>query len=101
MATMKALSTRIEELEVELALCRAAVGEGVLSAALNNEDVPKLKECVGTRSVCDVDNFLWRMENYFCAKGIVDNSVKFYPEFTEEEGRVKLQGITQRGTVGE
>ncbi|MBA0644451.1 hypothetical protein Goklo_028608 [Gossypium klotzschianum] len=76
MATMKALSTRIEELEVELALCRAAVGEGVLSAALSNEDVPKLKEFVGTRSACDVDNFLWRMENYFRAKGIVDNVVK-------------------------
>ncbi|MFQ6670794.1 hypothetical protein Gotur_035563 [Gossypium turneri] len=80
------------------------------------------------------------MENYFSAKGIVDDAVKvntasmfltdiallwwrgrtkrqgeimtwqefqcelkgqFYPEFTEEEARTKLQGITQRGTVGE
>ncbi|MBA0618611.1 hypothetical protein Godav_027924 [Gossypium davidsonii] len=66
MATMIALSTRINELERELALCRAAVGKGVASAALSNEDVFKPKEFIGTRSACDVDNFLWTMENYFC-----------------------------------
>ncbi|MBA0828198.1 hypothetical protein Goarm_012905 [Gossypium armourianum] len=37
--------------------------EGVSSEAFSNEDVPKLKEFVGTRSACDVDNFLWMMEN--------------------------------------
>ncbi|MFQ6624813.1 hypothetical protein Gotur_003232, partial [Gossypium turneri] len=73
MATVMALSTRIEELEGELALCRAAIGKEVYSTALSNEDVPKPKEFVGTRSVCDVDNFLWRMENYFHVKGIVDD----------------------------
>ncbi|MBA0671699.1 hypothetical protein Goklo_029267 [Gossypium klotzschianum] len=26
---------------------------------------------------------------------------QFYPEFVKEEARTKLQGITQRGTVGE
>ncbi|MFQ6636689.1 hypothetical protein Gotur_012793 [Gossypium turneri] len=26
---------------------------------------------------------------------------QFYPEFAEEKARAKLQGITQRGTVGE
>ncbi|MBA0730625.1 hypothetical protein Golax_004564 [Gossypium laxum] len=76
MATTMALSTRIEELEVELALCRIAVGEGVSSAALSNKDALKQKEFVGTRSGCDVDNFLWRMKNYFRAKGIVDDAVK-------------------------
>ncbi|MBA0655257.1 hypothetical protein Goklo_007758 [Gossypium klotzschianum] len=79
MVMTMALSTKIEELE--------------------------LKEFVGIRSVCDVDNFFRRMKNYFCAraKGIVDDVVKgqFYPEFTEEEARAKLQGIIQRGTVGE
>ncbi|MBA0646525.1 hypothetical protein Goklo_014483 [Gossypium klotzschianum] len=60
MATTRALSTRIEEFEGELALCRAAVGNGVANAALSNEDVSKPKEFVGTMSACDVDNFLWR-----------------------------------------
>ncbi|KAG8500526.1 hypothetical protein CXB51_004158 [Gossypium anomalum] len=75
-ATTLALSTRIEELEGELALCQVAVGEGVSSAALNKEYVPKPKEFVGIRSACDVDNFLWRMESYFCAKSIVDDAGK-------------------------
>ncbi|MBA0861275.1 hypothetical protein Goshw_026285 [Gossypium schwendimanii] len=64
------------ELDGELALYRAAVRKGVTSAALSNEDVSKPKEFVGTRSACDVDNFLWMMENYFRAKDIVDDTVK-------------------------
>ncbi|MFQ6659652.1 hypothetical protein Gotur_028462 [Gossypium turneri] len=80
MASTRALSTRIEELEGKLALYRAAMGNRVSSVALSNED---------------------RMEYYFRAKGIVDDAVKFYLEFAEEEAREKLQGITQRGTVGE
>ncbi|MFQ6641416.1 hypothetical protein Gotur_014320 [Gossypium turneri] len=142
MATTMALSTRIEELEGELALCRVDVGKGVSSAALSSEDAPKSKEFMGTRSTYDVDNFLWRMENYFRAKDIVDDAIKvntgsmfltdiallwwrdrttdkrqseigtwqefqcelkeqFYQEFIEEEARTKLQGIKQRGIVGE
>ncbi|MFQ6635420.1 hypothetical protein Gotur_012083 [Gossypium turneri] len=76
MATTMVVSTRIEELEGELALYRATVGKRVSSAALSSEDVPKSKEFMGTRSACDVDNFLWRMENYFRAKGIMDGAVK-------------------------
>ncbi|MBA0880952.1 hypothetical protein Goshw_022460 [Gossypium schwendimanii] len=76
MAITRALSTRIEELEEELALCRAAMGKGVTNAALSNEDVLKPKEYVGTMSAYNVDNFLWRIENYFHAKGIVDDAVK-------------------------
>ncbi|MFQ6648198.1 hypothetical protein Gotur_021189 [Gossypium turneri] len=76
MVMKMALSIRIEELEGELALCRIAMGKGVSSATLSNEDVLKPKEFVGTRSACNVDNFLWRMENYFRAKGITDDAVK-------------------------
>ncbi|MBA0671602.1 hypothetical protein Goklo_024172, partial [Gossypium klotzschianum] len=76
MATTMTLSIIIEELEGKLALYRAALGKGVSSAALSNEDVPELKEFVGTRSVCDVDNFLWRMENYFRAKGSEKDQMK-------------------------
>ncbi|MFQ6630601.1 hypothetical protein Gotur_009813 [Gossypium turneri] len=118
MATTRALSTRIEELEGELALCRVAVENRVANAALSNDDVPKPKEFVRTRSACDVDNFLWRMENYFRAKGIMDDEVKvntasmFLTDIAllwwrgrtidkKKEARAKLQGIMQRGTVGE
>ncbi|MBA0754414.1 hypothetical protein Gogos_022202 [Gossypium gossypioides] len=70
------LNIRIEELKGELALCRVAMGKRVSSASLNCEDVLKLKKFVGTRSTCDVDNFLWMMENYFRAKCIIDDAVK-------------------------
>ncbi|MBA0875459.1 hypothetical protein Goshw_019647 [Gossypium schwendimanii] len=76
MVMTMALNTRIEELERELALCRAAIGKGVSSAAFNCKDVPKSKEFVGTRSACDMDNFLWRMENYFRTKGVMDAVTK-------------------------
>ncbi|MBA0716565.1 hypothetical protein Golax_015386 [Gossypium laxum] len=71
-----AVSTIIEELEGELALCRGTIGKRVSNAALSSEDVPKSKEFVGTMSACNVDNFLWRMENYFRAKGIMDGAIK-------------------------
>ncbi|MBA0877231.1 hypothetical protein Goshw_016251 [Gossypium schwendimanii] len=58
MATTRALSIKIEELKGELALYRAAVEKGVSSVAPSNDDVPKPKEFVGTRSACNVDNFL-------------------------------------------
>ncbi|MFQ6641625.1 hypothetical protein Gotur_016509 [Gossypium turneri] len=76
MTTTRALSIRIKELEGELALW----GQGSVKCSTTSED---------------------RMEHYFRAKGIVDDMVKFYPEFAEEEARAKLQGISQRGTVGE
>ncbi|MBA0818313.1 hypothetical protein Gohar_022015 [Gossypium harknessii] len=101
MVMKMALRIRIGELEGELALYRIDMGKGVSSATLSNEDVLKPKEFVGTRSACNVDNFLWRMENYFRAKGITDDAVKFYPNFVEEEAWAKLQRIKQRGTVGE
>ncbi|MBA0824708.1 hypothetical protein Goarm_021355, partial [Gossypium armourianum] len=79
MATTKALNTRIEELEGELALCRAAMGEEVSSTTFSYEDVPKPKKFVGTSEL----------------KG------QFYPKFVEEKARAKLRWLTQRGTVGE
>ncbi|KAH1063937.1 hypothetical protein J1N35_028924 [Gossypium stocksii] len=75
MITMRALSTRIEEFNGELVLCRETMDRGVLSATLNCEvDVLKPKEFVGRRSAYDMDNFLWRMEQYFYAKGIMDDA---------------------------
>ncbi|MBA0785007.1 hypothetical protein Gotri_025292 [Gossypium trilobum] len=125
MATMRALSTRIKELEGELALCRATEDKGVSSATPNCEvDIPKTKELAGKRS-CNMDNFLWRMEQYFPTKGIIDNAIKsrpidkrhseiktweefqyelkgqLYPEYVKEEAREKLRQLTQRGTIGE
>ncbi|KAK5842546.1 hypothetical protein PVK06_004918 [Gossypium arboreum] len=94
MATTRVLSTRIEELEGELALCQAAMGKGVSSAALSNKYVPKPKEFVGTRLACDVDNFLWMMKNYFRAKGIINDAVKSWVrQEMEQRGVQKLSEV--------
>ncbi|KAH1129903.1 hypothetical protein J1N35_001281 [Gossypium stocksii] len=71
-------------------------GKGVSSAALSNEYVLKPKEFVGKRSTCDVDNFLWRTENCFRVKGIVDDAG---PQI---KGNVRLgRGKSSNGTVRE
>ncbi|MBA0637764.1 hypothetical protein Godav_025240 [Gossypium davidsonii] len=93
MVTTKALNTRIEELEGELALCQVIVENGVPSVALNCKFILKPKEFTETRSAYDVDNFLWRTENYFRHHGRC--------EFTEKEARAKLRWLTQWGTVEE
>ncbi|MBA0610857.1 hypothetical protein Godav_011627 [Gossypium davidsonii] len=43
---------------------------------LLTQDALKPNVFVGKRSACDVDNFLWGMENYFHAKGIMDDVIK-------------------------
>ncbi|KAH1108005.1 hypothetical protein J1N35_011773 [Gossypium stocksii] len=48
-ATTKALNTKIDELERELALCRVVMKNGVSSAVLNYEDVSKPKEFSGDK----------------------------------------------------
>ncbi|KAH1047446.1 hypothetical protein J1N35_038230, partial [Gossypium stocksii] len=43
-------------------------------------DVPKPKEFKVARSIKDVDNFLWGIEQYFYAKGIIDDASKEFSE---------------------
>ncbi|MBA0599988.1 hypothetical protein Gorai_006187 [Gossypium raimondii] len=71
----EALSSNMDALQVllnttmakgELALCRVAVGKGVLVAKSSHKiDVPKLKKFKGARFVKEMDNFLWEMKQYF------------------------------------
>ncbi|MBA0669965.1 hypothetical protein Goklo_024190 [Gossypium klotzschianum] len=48
---------------------------------------------MGTKSTYDMDNFLWKMENYFRTKGIVDDTVK-------EEARAKVARDNATGQSG-
>ncbi|KAK8359086.1 hypothetical protein V6Z12_A04G071500 [Gossypium hirsutum] len=77
-AMMAALKEEIAELKGELTIYKAALGNGGLAAVAPKPsvDVPKPKEFKGTRSTRDVDNFLWGVEQYFCAKGITDDATK-------------------------
>ncbi|XP_040932038.1 uncharacterized protein [Gossypium hirsutum] len=77
-AMVVALKGEIAELKGELTIYKVALGNGGLAAAAPkpNIDVPKPKEFKGTRSARDVDNFLWGIEQYFCAKGITEDVTK-------------------------
>ncbi|MBA0753533.1 hypothetical protein Gogos_020031 [Gossypium gossypioides] len=78
----KAMMTRIEELEGELTVCRAAVGKGMMALVLEQRkmDVPKSKEFKGTRFTTDMDNFLWGMNITFVRYALRMMSVRFTDE---------------------
>ncbi|KAK8292002.1 hypothetical protein V6Z12_D06G094000 [Gossypium hirsutum] len=77
-AMVAALKWEIAELKGELTIYKADLGNGGLAAITPkpNIDVPKPKEFKGTRSVRDVDNFLWGIKQYFSAKGITEDVTK-------------------------
>ncbi|KAK8283219.1 hypothetical protein V6Z12_D08G079200 [Gossypium hirsutum] len=77
-AMVTALKEEIAELKGELTIYKVALCNGGLAAVAPKPsvDVPKPKEFKGTRSVRDVDNFLWGIEQYFRAKGIMEDATK-------------------------
>ncbi|MBA0612516.1 hypothetical protein Godav_013112, partial [Gossypium davidsonii] len=77
-AMMTTLKEEIAELKGELTIYKAALGNGGLAtvASKPSVDVPKPNEFKGTRSIRDVDNFLWGIEQYFRAKGIMEDVTK-------------------------
>lgn len=74
---MSALKEQIDELKGELNIYKASLGNEVLVAAPKPKvDVSKLKEFNETRFAKDMDNFLWGMEHYSRAKGIMHDATK-------------------------
>ncbi|KAK8335259.1 hypothetical protein V6Z12_A09G042300 [Gossypium hirsutum] len=75
---MLAMKKEIKELKGELTIYKAALTNGMSSSKSKQQamDVPKPEKFKGTRSVRDVDNFLWEIEQYFQAIGIKDDAIK-------------------------
>ncbi|XP_048235888.1 uncharacterized protein LOC125371304 [Ricinus communis] len=69
---------KVDKLEVELNLCKAALAnsEGAQVTMMHKVDAPKPKAYGGARSAREIDNFLWSLERYFDAVGIVDGATK-------------------------
>ncbi|KAH1047685.1 hypothetical protein J1N35_038469 [Gossypium stocksii] len=70
-AMMTTLKEETAELKGELIIYKATLGNGGLVAV-----APKPNEFKGARFVRDMDNFLWRMKQYFHAIGIIDDAIK-------------------------
>ncbi|MBA0598711.1 hypothetical protein Gorai_008458, partial [Gossypium raimondii] len=74
-ATMTTLKKQVEELKKELIVYKVTLGNGMLASELKI-NVPKLKEFKRKRSTRDVDNSLWRMEQYFFTMRIEKDATK-------------------------
>ncbi|XP_040948667.1 uncharacterized protein [Gossypium hirsutum] len=77
-ALVTAMKEEIAELKGELAICKVALGNGMLTSGPKqlHVDVPKPEKFNGARSAREVDNFLWELEQYFRAMGIEDDATK-------------------------
>ena len=67
-ATVVAMKKEMDQLKSELLIYKTAMQSGVLgevAAPKPKIDVPKPKEFNGTRTVQDVENFIWGLEQYF------------------------------------
>ncbi|RCU34640.1 hypothetical protein DVA81_19180, partial [Acinetobacter baumannii] len=73
---LERVSNELLETKEELVICKKAVAQGGSIAlptmvATPKIDVPKPKPYRGSRNAKEVDNFLWSLEQYFKALGIV------------------------------
>ena len=71
---------QLEQVMADLAVCKRAFVTGpaqqpVLAEA-RRVDVPKPKSFAGSRNAREVDNFLWGLDQYFGASGIVEEATK-------------------------
>ncbi|KAI5678661.1 hypothetical protein M9H77_09611 [Catharanthus roseus] len=75
---INSLLMQLEEARGDLALCKKAVLAGSTTTTVEPRrvDIPKPKSFAGTRNAREVDNFLWGLEQYFDAVGIMEEGAK-------------------------
>ncbi|KAH1031916.1 hypothetical protein J1N35_044090 [Gossypium stocksii] len=96
LATMMTLNPKIELLERVVVMCRVSMGKKVFGVTPNHDiDVPKSKKFKGVRSIREVDNFLWEMDQYFCAVGIKNDDAKV----EKEPGWIKTVNLKSNPTM--
>ncbi|XP_012832304.1 PREDICTED: uncharacterized protein LOC105953208 [Erythranthe guttata] len=76
-AIIQSLQESIEGMRDDLALCKKAAANGSVGATSSPRvDCPKPTGFNGVRDAKEVENFLWRMEQYFEGIGLVDETTK-------------------------
>ncbi|KAH9625103.1 hypothetical protein KSS87_018092 [Heliosperma pusillum] len=77
MALVQPLLKRIDELEEQIVVCRAAVaGSSTPREASTRIKVPQPPKFNGSRDAKEIDNFLWCVERYFDALQVRDDVTK-------------------------
>ncbi|XP_012851537.1 PREDICTED: uncharacterized protein LOC105971232 [Erythranthe guttata] len=128
-AIIQSLQESIEGMRDDLALCKKAAANGSTGVASSSRvNCPKPTGFNGVRDAKEVENFIWRMEQYFEGIGLVDETTKrrkhadiekgvcridtweefkrelkrhFYPENVVYEARRKLRELKQRSSIRE
>lgn len=59
------LHGEVESIKQQLKAARLAGGTGLVTVHETKVEVPKPKEFKGGRNAQDVENFIWKMEDYF------------------------------------
>ncbi|KAI5652374.1 hypothetical protein M9H77_29561 [Catharanthus roseus] len=75
---INSLLMQLEEARGDLALCKKAVLAGSTTSTVEPRrvDIPKPKSFAGTRNAREVDNFLWGLEQYLDAVGIIEEGAR-------------------------
>lgn len=73
---MAAYHEKVDRLKIELALCKVTLATEIgtsIAAPTARIDAPKPKAYNGARNAKEMDNFLWNMDRYFEAMGIIED----------------------------
>lgn len=73
---MSALNEHIKKLNEKFVVCKVVVGKEVLGVTPHQMNIPESKKFKEAKFARDVNNFLWKMEQYFRAVNINDDVVK-------------------------
>ncbi|XP_019238284.1 PREDICTED: uncharacterized protein LOC109218379 [Nicotiana attenuata] len=99
----------IEALKQQLETARLVGGAGQVLVRETKIEGPKPKEFRSERNAQDVENFIWKMEDYFEHLNLVDEAAKiraatmrqFYPQNVVNEARRKLRELKQTTSIRE
>ncbi|KAE8656709.1 hypothetical protein F3Y22_tig00116997pilonHSYRG00207 [Hibiscus syriacus] len=114
------LKREVELLKTELLVCKVAFGNSATMVAPKAlGDIPKPEKFKGSRSVQDVENFLWALDRYFAATCITEDAKKVSiasiylsevalmwwrrrcNDVKRDEARSKLRRLKQEGSLKE
>ncbi|GJX32362.1 putative retrotransposon gag domain, aspartic peptidase domain protein [Tanacetum coccineum] len=113
------LHQTIEDLQVDVALCKRSLASGVGNPNHGPKiDVPKPSLFVGKREARAVDDFLWEMKQYLEVRRygdikrgtstidtwvefVADFKKPFYPENAKNEAKIRLRKLKQYGAIRE
>lgn len=77
LAELASIREEVKEVKSDWSLCKMVVTQGAITSQTTlRVDVPRPKTFNGSRNAREIDNFLWGLEQYFDASGVVEDGMK-------------------------